>query len=65
MYKYIFCDLDGTLLNDDKKISSANLKAIERARAAGVKFVVCTGRLLLWTILSLLSVKTMWPLMVL
>ena len=45
MYKYIFCDLDGTLLNDDKKISSANLKAIERARAAGVKFVVCTGRL--------------------
>lgn len=45
MYKCIFCDLDGTLLNDDKKISSANLKAIERARAAGVKFVVCTGRL--------------------
>ena len=45
MYKCIFCDLDGTLLNDDKKISSANLKAIERARVAGVKFVVCTGRL--------------------
>ncbi|MGM9958915.1 MAG: Cof-type HAD-IIB family hydrolase [Erysipelotrichaceae bacterium] len=45
MYKYIFCDLDGTLLNDDKKISSANLKAIERARAAGIGFAVCTGRL--------------------
>ena len=45
MYKYIFCDLDGTLLDDDKKISGINLEAIEKARAEGTAFVVCTGRL--------------------
>ncbi|MGN1405923.1 MAG: HAD-IIB family hydrolase, partial [Erysipelotrichaceae bacterium] len=45
MYKYIFCDLDGTLFDDNKKISDANLKAVEKARQAGVKFAVCTGRL--------------------
>lgn len=45
MYKCIFCDLDGTLFDDNKQISDLNLEAIYKARAAGVKFVVCTGRL--------------------
>ena len=45
MYKYIFCDLDGTLFDDNKQISDLNLEAIYKARTAGVKFVVCTGRL--------------------
>ena len=37
-------DVDGTLLNDDDKISPENLAAIERARAAGVKVTIATGR---------------------
>lgn len=45
MYKVIFSDLDGTLLNDDKSISKRNLEAIAKAKEKGAKFVVCTGRL--------------------
>ena len=44
MIKLIALDLDGTLLNPDKKISDANKQAIHRAREAGVKIVLCTGR---------------------
>ena len=44
MIKLIALDLDGTLLNPDKKISEANKLAIHRAREAGVKIVLCTGR---------------------
>ena len=32
MIKLIACDLDETLLNDDKKICERNLKAIRKAR---------------------------------
>ena len=46
MYKIIFCDLDDTLLNSDKSISLKNKEWIKKARAKGVKFVVCTGRVL-------------------
>lgn len=45
MYKAIFSDLDGTLLNDEKKISVRDLEAINKAKEKGVKFLVCTGRL--------------------
>ncbi len=45
MYKIIACDLDDTLLQTwDKKVSENNRRAIAKAREAGVKFVVCTGR---------------------
>ncbi len=45
MYKIIACDLDDTLLQTwDKKVSENNRNAIAKARKAGVKFVVCTGR---------------------
>ena len=45
MYKLIVCDLDETLLNTtDKKVSQANRDAIKRAKEAGVRFVVGTGR---------------------
>lgn len=43
-YKLIAVDMDGTLLNDKKQISPLNLEYINRARAAGVKFVVASGR---------------------
>lgn len=43
-YKLVALDLDGTLLNSDKKISQKNLDAIKRAKENGVKIVIITGR---------------------
>lgn len=44
MYKIIACDLDETLLSTDRTVSKENIKAIEKARQQGVKFVPATGR---------------------
>ena len=44
MYKIIACDLDETLLSDDRTISKDNVEAIEKAKELGVKFVPATGR---------------------
>src|SRR5699024_938186 len=44
MYKLIACDLDETLLNSENKVSQKNIKAIKKADAQGVKFVLATGR---------------------
>ena len=44
MYKIIFCDLDGTLLKDDKTLPEENAKAISYALSKGVEFVLCSGR---------------------
>lgn len=45
MYKMIVVDLDGTLLNDYKKVSKENLRAIKRAYdEKGVMTVIATGR---------------------
>lgn len=43
-YKLIAFDMDGTLLNSEKKISSETLKAIEKAFDKGKEVVFCTGR---------------------
>lgn len=43
-YDLIAIDLDGTLLCNRGEVSTENLRAIERARAAGVRVTVCTGR---------------------
>lgn len=40
----IALDLDGTLLNSRKELSSGNLAALERAAAAGYEIVITTGR---------------------
>lgn len=40
----IALDLDGTLLNSNKELSSGNLVALERAAAAGFEIVPTTGR---------------------
>ena len=45
MIKLVVSDMDGTLLNKEGKISPANEKAIQAARALGVPFVLCTGRI--------------------
>ena len=44
MYKAIFLDLDGTLLDDDKNISEENKKAIQYAKEKGVYVCLCSGR---------------------
>lgn len=40
----ILFDLDGTLLTGDKQLSPANRVALEKAAAAGIHLVPCTGR---------------------
>src|SRR5690625_750708 len=42
--KFIASDLDGTLLNDEGRISAENVQAIQKAMDLGIKFVVATGR---------------------
>jgi len=44
IYKMFICDLDGTLLNNDHKISEENVKAIRALEEKGIKFIVATGR---------------------
>ena len=46
MIKLLALDMDGTLLDDQKKISPTNIAAIQQAVEAGVKLVLCTGRVL-------------------
>ncbi|QRN84935.1 HAD family phosphatase [Clostridia bacterium] len=43
--KMVAIDLDGTLLQDDLKISMQDRHAIDRARRRGVKVVIATGRM--------------------
>lgn len=44
MIKLIAIDMDGTLLDSNKKIPAENIVAIQKAAAAGIKVVLCTGR---------------------
>ena len=44
MYRVIACDLDGTLLKDDKTISEKTAKALRRITEKGVIFLPSTGR---------------------
>lgn len=44
MIKLIAIDLDGTLLTDAKTISDTNKEILAKAKARGVKIVICTGR---------------------
>lgn len=44
MIKLVAIDLDGTLLTSQKEISVRNQVALAKAKAAGVKIVLCTGR---------------------
>lgn len=44
-YKLLVSDIDLTLINDKFLISERNQEMIKRARAEGVDFMLCTGRL--------------------
>ncbi|PKI47167.1 hypothetical protein CRG98_032438 [Punica granatum] len=43
-FSYIFCDMDGTLLNSKSQISSITAKALKEALSRGVKVVIATGK---------------------
>lgn len=43
-FSYIFCDMDGTLLNSKSLISATNAKALKEASSRGVKVVIATGK---------------------
>ena len=42
--QYIVIDLDGTLLNDEHKLSDRNKEAIKKAIAQGIKVIIATGK---------------------
>ena len=44
MYKLLVLDMDGTLLNENQKISKENIVAIKKAKHMGVKIVIASGR---------------------
>ncbi len=44
MYKALFTDLDGTLFDDEKNISSKNMRALERIKTDGKMVTLCSGR---------------------
>lgn len=46
-YRLLALDLDGTLFNPESIVPPANIAAVDRARAAGLKVIICTGRGLL------------------
>ncbi|KAL5226956.1 hypothetical protein ABZP36_015221 [Zizania latifolia] len=43
-FKYIFCDMDGTLLNSKSQVTSRNAEALREARSRGVNIVIATGK---------------------
>ena len=44
MIKLVAIDMDGTLLDSNKKIPRENIEAIQKVARTGVKIVLCTGR---------------------
>ena len=43
-YRFVAIDLDGTLLDDQKRISLLNVKTINRLQSRGVQFIFISGR---------------------
>ena len=44
MIKVIASDMDGTLLGDNHKVAPETVEAIREAQAAGIRFMIATGR---------------------
>ncbi|KAG5524785.1 hypothetical protein RHGRI_031448 [Rhododendron griersonianum] len=43
-FSYIFCDMDGTLLNSQSQITSTTAQALREASSRGLKVVIATGK---------------------
>ena len=44
IYKFAAADMDGTLLNEQKRITPYTIEIIRQAAAQGLIFSLCTGR---------------------
>ncbi|WP_261808113.1 Cof-type HAD-IIB family hydrolase [Paenibacillus sp. N3.4] len=44
MYKIVFFDIDGTLINEDKQIPASTLEAVHQLKQRGIEPVIATGR---------------------
>ncbi|WP_285857296.1 Cof-type HAD-IIB family hydrolase [Caldibacillus thermoamylovorans] len=44
MYKIVFLDIDGTLVNEDKIIPKCNVEAVQKLKQNGFEVVLATGR---------------------
>ena len=44
MIKLFASDMDGTLLNEKHVISKENAHAVKQLQAAGIEFIIATGR---------------------
>ena len=53
--KLVAIDIDGTLVNNNREITPEVFEAIQKAKAAGVKIVIATGRPLLGVIYLIVS----------
>jgi Cof subfamily protein (haloacid dehalogenase superfamily) len=40
----VFCDVDGTLVTDDKRLTAATSEAVRRLRTAGIRFAIGSSR---------------------
>lgn len=63
-YDLIAIDLDGTLLDPSGKVSPANRSALARAREAGLRITLCTGRGLLESQAAITAVNQRDPVVV-
>ncbi|XP_004291154.1 PREDICTED: uncharacterized protein LOC101294624 isoform X1 [Fragaria vesca subsp. vesca] len=43
-FRYIFCDMDGTLLDSRSLMSSTTARALKEASSRGVKIIIATGK---------------------
>ena len=44
MIKVIACDMDGTLLDVNHRLNEMTAEAVQKACAAGIRFMLVTGR---------------------
>lgn len=63
-YELLALDLDGTLFNPQSVVSPVNIAAVDRARAAGLKVIICTGRGLLECVGGLEAINQREPVVV-
>lgn len=43
-FKYLFCDMDGTLLNSKTRVTASTARALQAAKERGVTIVIATGK---------------------
>lgn len=56
MGKYLFFDIDGTLIGPSKRVTKNTEEGIKKARANGHKTFLCTGRAPVSIMLSLIHI---------